>query len=80
MVTIATESSCIFGAVPLDIDKIKTLRTALGLSQQEAAERAGIGGKQNWYAIESGDRANLTLEVLERIATVLKTTAKDLLK
>jgi transcriptional regulator with XRE-family HTH domain len=64
----------------VDIERIKALREKLGLSQEAAAIAAGMAGRQNWNAIEAGRHTNITVDVLERMATVLKTTAKDLLK
>lgn len=66
--------------VPIDIEKMKSLRLKLGLSQDEAAKAAGFANRQAWSLIETGRRGNPQLDTLERIAAVLKTTAKDLLK
>ena len=65
----------------LDVQKIKQLRLKAGLSQADAANRAGIkGGRQGWYNIESGRQSNPTLQTLERIARVLGVTVPALLK
>lgn len=56
------------------------MRTAAKLTQAEAAERAGLTGKQVWSDLEQGRRSNITLETLERIAAALGVKAKDLLK
>lgn len=66
--------------VPLDHAKIKALREQLGLSQEEAAQRAGLKTRQAWNNIESGSRPNLQLHTLERIAKALGVKARDLLK
>lgn len=66
--------------MPVDRLKIKQLREKLGLSMEEAAQRAEMGGKQNWYGVESGTRDNVTIETLERMARVLGVKAKALLK
>ncbi len=67
--------------VPLDCEKIKQLRERLGLSQADAAVKAGFkAGRQYWYNIESGQRINIKIETLERIAAALGVKAKDLLK
>lgn len=66
--------------MPLDTDKIKRLREAAGLTQEEAAKRAGLRSRQHWYKIETDDGANVTLETLEKVARALKTKAKELIK
>ncbi|HEY8665969.1 MAG TPA: helix-turn-helix transcriptional regulator [Tepidisphaeraceae bacterium] len=66
--------------VPLDIARIKALRIKLGLSQDEAARRSGVSGRQEWNKIEGGHRSNITLDTLERIAHALGVPAKELLK
>jgi transcriptional regulator with XRE-family HTH domain len=49
--------------------RIRAARTSAGLSQEEAASRAGIGYKR-WQEIEGG-AANPTIRTLDRIATTL---------
>lgn len=66
--------------ISLDTEKIRTLRLALGLTQAEAAMRAGLPGRQRWYHLETGKLKNPTLETIERIAAALGVKAKDLLK
>ena len=66
--------------IPLNTDKIRKLRLAAKLTQAEAAERAGLKGKQKWSDLENGRRSNLTIETLERIAKALGVRAADLLK
>jgi transcriptional regulator with XRE-family HTH domain len=66
--------------MPLDTDKIKYLREKLGLTQEQAAERAGFKTRQAWNNIESGRQASISLATLEKIASALGTTAKKLLK
>jgi transcriptional regulator with XRE-family HTH domain len=66
--------------MPLDIEKIKTLRERAGLSQAEAAAKAGLKTRQRWHQIESGTITNIELDTLERIAKALGVKAKDLLK
>lgn len=66
--------------VPLDTIRIRELREKLGLSQEQAAQRAGLAGRQYWNRIETGRQKGLTLETLERIAGALGVKAKDLLK
>lgn len=65
----------------LDVEKIRELRTARGWTQQQAADHADLpGGKVRWGDIETGRRANVTLETLERIADALGVEPRDLLK
>jgi transcriptional regulator with XRE-family HTH domain len=66
--------------VPLDIDKIKALREKLGLTQAQAAEKAGLTGRQSWSVLETGLRSNPSLRMIERIAGALGVKARDLLK
>jgi transcriptional regulator with XRE-family HTH domain len=66
--------------MPLDIAKIKTLREAIPLTQEQAARRAGFSSRQKWNDIENGRRMNLSIETLEKIAGVLGVKARDLLK
>ena len=63
----------------LDVEKIRAMREKLGLSQQEAAERAGIGSRQHWNKIESGTNTNIKIDTLEAIAKALGVSAKSLL-
>jgi transcriptional regulator with XRE-family HTH domain len=64
----------------LDIAKIRKLREAAGLSQEEAAKKAGLSSRQRWYHIEGGVNTNITLETLGQIAKALGVKAKDLLR
>jgi transcriptional regulator with XRE-family HTH domain len=64
----------------VDNNKIKVLREKLGLSQADAADKAGLKSRQAWWNIESGHQANLTIAILEQIAAALGVRAKDLLK
>jgi len=65
----------------LDTKKLQALREKLGLSQQQAADAAGMkGGRQQWSSIESGRRSSITLATLDKIAAALKCKAKDLIK
>lgn len=66
--------------VPVDIAKIEALREKLGWSQEEAAQRTGLGTRQAWNHIVTGRRADLRVSQLERIAAALGVKAKDLLK
>jgi len=64
----------------LDIQKIKSLREDLGLTQEEAATKAGLSSRQAWHSIEGGRQPKLQLDILERVAKALGVKAKDLLK
>jgi transcriptional regulator with XRE-family HTH domain len=59
-------------------EKIKRQRERAGLSQRQAAVKAGIdqGGLSK---LESGRKTNLTLAMLRRIARVLGCSVADLL-
>lgn len=65
----------------LDVAKIKAKREALGLSQAQAAEKAGFGGgRQQWSNIETGTKADVTMTTLGKIAKALKCKPAELLK
>lgn len=64
----------------IDVAKIRQLREDLGLTQDQAAEKSGLGSRQRWNDIESGRKSGVTVETLERIAKALGVKAKDLLK
>lgn len=66
--------------MPIDLDKIKTLRTKKGWSFANAAEAAQLSNRQHWYQIESGLKSNITIDTLEKMAVALGVKAKDLLK
>ncbi|MGH9957397.1 MAG: helix-turn-helix domain-containing protein [Pyrinomonadaceae bacterium] len=59
-------------------EKIKNLREESGLTQRQLARKAGVdqGGLSK---IERGLKANLTLEMLRRLARALGCSAADLL-
>jgi DNA-binding Xre family transcriptional regulator len=63
----------------LDIAKIKSRREKLGITQTDAAAKAGMS-RQRWNDIESGRKTNIELETLDAIAKVLECKPKDLLK
>lgn len=65
--------------IPVDWKKIGVLREAAGLSQVDAAQRAGVS-RQNWNDIERGRRKVVTIRLLDRIAAALGVSARDLLK
>lgn len=63
----------------LDFEKIRILRKKLGLNQEDAAKLAGLGSKGRWADIETGERANVRLDTLGKIATALKVEPAELL-
>lgn len=67
-------------SMPLDIREIKRRREEMGLSMEQAGKLAGIGGRQNWYRIESGNRTDVALSTLEKLARALQCRPQDLLK
>jgi DNA-binding XRE family transcriptional regulator len=64
-------------SVPLLRDKIRHLREELGLTRQEAADRAKISVHM-WRAIEQGWR-DCSLETARRIALVLGIAIDELI-
>lgn len=64
----------------VDLAKVKRLREKAGLSQAAAAKLASIGSAQAWNNIESGRKANVTVDTLNKIAKALNVRAKNLLK
>lgn len=62
-----------------DVEKMKKLREKLALTQQEAAEKAGMSTRQAWNNIESG-RQSPTIETAEKIAKALGVKLPELLK
>ena len=64
----------------LDVEVMENRRVALGLSQHEAARRAGLTGRQRWHNIESGRNANVTVGTLDRIAKALDCDPRELIK
>ena len=69
----------VLSGLMLDVEKMKALRTKLGLTQTDAAVAAGFKSKQAWWNIESGTQINVTLDTLNSIAKVLKCKPRDLL-
>jgi transcriptional regulator with XRE-family HTH domain len=64
----------------LDTTKMEARRKELGISQVEAASRAGLTARQAWNNIETGKRVNITLETLTRIAEALECDPRELIK
>lgn len=64
----------------LNTSEMETRRKGFGLSQEEAAARAGLaGGRQAWNNIATGRKRNVTLDTLSKIATALDCDPRDLL-
>ena len=57
-------------------ERIKTLRTAKGFTQEQIADKTGIS-RQKYARIEKGVN-NITLDILSKIATVLNVTVGDI--
>lgn len=62
----------------LDVAKVRELRKELGLTQAQAAKKAGMV-LQRWNDIESGRRSNVTVDTLSTVAAALGCDARDLL-
>ena len=67
-------------SVPIDLAKIKALRLKRDFSYADAAAAAGFPRAQQWYKIESGETANVTVATLDKMAKALNVKARDLLK
>ena len=63
----------------LSTAKLRKARKDAELTQEQAALKAGLSGKQSWNNIERG-RVDVTLATLTKIAKALGVKAKDLLK
>ena len=63
----------------LDIERMKARREELGLTQDDAAKRAGFQSRQAWNNIESGRQVTLTLATLAKLADALEMEAADLI-
>lgn len=62
----------------LDIEKMKGKREKAGLTQSQAAIKAGVS-RQRWNDIESGRKSNIELDTLGAIATALQCDPCELL-
>ena len=56
--------------VELDSDKVKKIRERLGITQEQAAVKAGFKSRQQWNQIERGD-GKITLATLNAIGAAL---------
>jgi transcriptional regulator with XRE-family HTH domain len=68
------------GAMPLNIEYIKSRREQLGLSQDEAATLAGFPNRQKWSQYENGRIPDPQLSTLEAIAKALRCGVVKLIK
>ena len=57
---------------------VRNIRTRLGISQEEAADRAGMAVRQ-WQRVESG-RDAITLRTVVTVASALGLEASELLR
>lgn len=64
----------------LDVERIAARREELGLTQEQAAERAGFKGRQAWNNIEGGRQTAVSLATLCKLALALEVEARELLK
>lgn len=64
----------------LNANYIKQRREALGLTQQQAADAAGLPDRQRWHGYESGRVDNPELSTLLGMARALQCTVDDLVK
>lgn len=64
--------------MPLDAAKIRARREKLGITQGEAAERAGMP-RPHWVRLETGGRDDPKLSTAERAAAALKCRLSSLL-
>jgi transcriptional regulator with XRE-family HTH domain len=63
----------------LNVQTMENRRRKLGLSQERAAARAGLAGRQAWNNIASGRKANVKMDTLNKIATALECDPRDLI-
>jgi DNA-binding XRE family transcriptional regulator len=64
----------------INIDMIKAKRKKAGLSMQEAAELAGLAGRERWNQLENGPATqDPRVSTMQAIAIALKCTVDELL-
>ena len=63
----------------VNVTEIKRRREAMGLTMNEAASRAQFSTKQQWYAVESGARANPSAQTIVSVAFALGCRVEDLM-
>jgi transcriptional regulator with XRE-family HTH domain len=68
--------------MPVNHEKIKSLRKNRELTLEQAAAKAGMRHKQHWSNIESGRQRSksISVELLERVADALGVKPVELLK
>lgn len=61
--------------------EVRRRREAVGMTLQEAADRAGwpASGRQRWYDLESGRKADPQISTVVAVARALKCRIEDLL-
>lgn len=64
--------------MPLDPTKIKSLRERRSLTQQQAADAAGMP-RPHWTRLESGERPDPQLSTAEKVAKALGVRVERLL-
>lgn len=62
----------------MDLERIEQLRRGLGLTQEQAAQRAGMETRQKWNNFVSG-RNTITVPQFEAVAAALGVEPCDLL-
>lgn len=67
-------------AMPLNIDYIRKRRDELGLTQAEAADKAGFPNAQKWSNYENGRIPDPQLSTLEAIAKALRCPVAKLIR
>jgi transcriptional regulator with XRE-family HTH domain len=68
------------GAMPLNIEYIRTRRLALKLTQADAAKAAGFPNGQKWSNYETGQIPDPQLSTLEAIAKALRCKVERLIR
>lgn len=61
-------------------EEIRRRREAIGMTMVEAAVAAGFKHRQQWYAIETGQRKGLAVETLSAVARALRCNIDDLMQ
>jgi len=77
---IAVVHQLVYDSNMVNGEQMRRKRESLGLTMQEAAERAGFTSRQQWYNVEAGFRSNVTPTTLMAIARALGCSIEDLLK
>jgi transcriptional regulator with XRE-family HTH domain len=64
----------------LNTDRVRALRLKLGLTQQQAADRAHMAGRQEWNKIETGLRPDIRISTLLKLGRALGVPPGELLR